>query len=57
MSLVSPYGLVARVAESSRMGSTSGLPYTVALELNTTRFTSWARMAVHSVRRPPMLLA
>ena len=45
ISLVSPYGLVAPVAASSRIGSVSGLPYTVALELKTMRLTSCARIA------------
>ena len=56
ISLVSPYGLVAAVAASSRIGSVSGLPYTVALELKTMRLTSCARIALASVSRPPMLL-
>ncbi len=57
ISFVEPYGLVAASGASSRIGSCSGWPYTVALELKTIVVQPCACIASASAIRPPMLLA
>ena len=56
MDFVQPYGLVhCPFGQASMMGISSGLPYTVAEELNTMFFTPTSRITFRSVSVPDIL--
>ena len=51
-----PYGFVVDSGKSSRMGTDFGLPYTVAEELKTNRFTLYFFIVSHKSNVPVILL-
>ena len=51
-----PYGLVGRAGAVSGIGTSSGCPYTAAVEENTSRGTAFARIASSSASEPATLL-
>src|SRR6185436_9552345 len=55
-SFVQPYGLVGATAASSVIGTSTGLPYTAAVELNTRRETPAARTASSRASEPTTLV-
>jgi hypothetical protein len=56
MSFDSPYGLTGAKGASSGIGTLSGIPYTAAVDENTSLVTPVSTIAVSNDKLPPRLL-